>query len=397
MAQHRNRTREDQASTDSGATYKGFDANRFLEEVNHFPLPDVNPADIVVMEQMINDLQRRGATRRAMEQIYVNADRWRSISKRLDQELKAVIEQANRDAKVRLVAGMFDMISTMAGMANALEGVLDRKAIKTPPHDSEAVPDGTVREDSVRVLRVRVDGEWKDVRIERTTTDTFPHHSGMDFGATREAVSRLEQIASHVPALDCNTEAKRCAVIEPYQLGKPSSVSKPGPAFDDLGEAPSPEFEQEIYERIFSIIADATGIGDGYRVVMGKDIVTGEEESRLDAAARLVVGVLAGAALAPLIRSAKALWKLGLHKTPVRWMQDLAPGKWTGKMVDDTIEHGSSSAVRNLVNKGNGATLYEYEGTAIIIDDVTREILEIGRPGEWTRWSLDTSPPQQLP
>ena len=393
MATHRNRTRENQASADSGATYRGFDPDRYYKEVDHVPLPDVNPADIVAMERMIADIQRRGASESAMERIFENARRWQEISERLDRELKAVIDQANRDAKVRLVAGMFDMISTMASMAHELESV-ERPTTRTPPRDSETAPDGTVREDSVRVLRVRVDGEWKDVRIERTTTDTFPRPSGTNFGATREAVGRLEQIASHVPALDCNTEAKRCAVIEPYRLGVQSPVLKPGPAFDDLGEAP--EFEQEIYKRIFSIVADATGIGDGYRVIMGKDIVTGEEESRLDAAARLVVGALAGAALAPLIRSAKGLWKLGLHKTPVRWMQDLAPGKWTGIMVDDAIEHGSSSPIRNLVNKANGATLYEHEGTSIIIDEVTHEILEIGKPGEWTRWSLGT-PPAQLP
>jgi hypothetical protein len=80
-------------------------------------------------------------------------------------------------------------------------------------------------------------------------------------------------------------------------------------------------------------------------------------------------------------RSTSRNWKLGSHKTPVKWRNRLEKGDWTPEKITRTIREGKAYPAPNKVNKTNPATRYELDGNYIVVDDVTKEILQVSEPG----------------
>jgi Colicin E5 ribonuclease domain len=76
-------------------------------------------------------------------------------------------------------------------------------------------------------------------------------------------------------------------------------------------------------------------------------------------------------------------WRLGDHKSYQKWTNRLEAGNWTAEKIDDTIKHGRAVPAPNKINQQNTATCYidRQTGRFVVKDDVTKEILQVSRPG----------------
>lgn len=74
-------------------------------------------------------------------------------------------------------------------------------------------------------------------------------------------------------------------------------------------------------------------------------------------------------------------WRMGDHKSAIKWANRLEKGNWTPEKITETIRKGKSYEAPNYVNKPNTATRYEYNGDFLVVDDVTGEILHVSGPG----------------
>jgi len=83
----------------------------------------------------------------------------------------------------------------------------------------------------------------------------------------------------------------------------------------------------------------------------------------------------AGAAL-----ETETSWTLGSYKSQQRWANQMRDRNWTPNSITDTIANGKQYEAPNNINPGNTATGYEYNGSYIVRDDQTREIIQLGSP-----------------
>lgn len=67
----------------------------------------------------------------------------------------------------------------------------------------------------------------------------------------------------------------------------------------------------------------------------------------------------------------------------LKWENQFQKRGWTADQITETIADGDAYSALNKVNKGNSATRYVHPttGRTVIIDDVTREILQVGGDG----------------
>lgn len=104
-------------------------------------------------------------------------------------------------------------------------------------------------------------------------------------------------------------------------------------------------------------------------------------------AAGIVVAVVFGRGAVVIWRGAmlarRTQWVLGKHKSALKWKNRVEAGKWTAKEITDTIRYGERSKAVNKVNKGNRAVQYtdRETGKYVVRDEVTKEILQVSRPG----------------
>lgn len=77
---------------------------------------------------------------------------------------------------------------------------------------------------------------------------------------------------------------------------------------------------------------------------------------------------------------AETSWTLGSYKSPQRWANQMEERGWTPGSITDTIANGERYEAPNLINRGNTATRYEYNGNYVVRDNQTREIIQIGKP-----------------
>jgi RHS repeat-associated protein len=75
--------------------------------------------------------------------------------------------------------------------------------------------------------------------------------------------------------------------------------------------------------------------------------------------------------------------KLGHHKSLRKWRNRWKRGNWNAKDIRNTYRYGKRYKADNLVNKGNTATRYHNVDLdkSIVVDDVTNEIIQLGRTG----------------
>ncbi len=80
-------------------------------------------------------------------------------------------------------------------------------------------------------------------------------------------------------------------------------------------------------------------------------------------------------------RNVGRTWRLGDHKTTVKWRNRLENGDWTPDKITRTIRYGKPYRAPNKPNPSRTATGYELDGNYIVVDDVTKEIIQVGEPG----------------
>ena len=76
-------------------------------------------------------------------------------------------------------------------------------------------------------------------------------------------------------------------------------------------------------------------------------------------------------------------WTYGAFKTETKWANQFAKRGWTSEKVTEAITKGKPYSAVNNVNKANGATRYVHPttGQSVVIDNITRELLQVGGPG----------------
>lgn len=80
-------------------------------------------------------------------------------------------------------------------------------------------------------------------------------------------------------------------------------------------------------------------------------------------------------------RALSRAWKLGSHKSAIKWWNRLEKGDWTPEKITRTIKERKAYKAPNKVNKPNTATGYELDGNFVVVDDVTGEVLQVSGPG----------------
>jgi hypothetical protein len=82
-----------------------------------------------------------------------------------------------------------------------------------------------------------------------------------------------------------------------------------------------------------------------------------------------------------LQRNLSKTWKLGSHKSSKKWANRMEKGNWTPNKISEVIRKGEPNKAPNSVNKSNTATRYELGNDFVVIDDVTKEVLQVSEPG----------------
>lgn len=76
-------------------------------------------------------------------------------------------------------------------------------------------------------------------------------------------------------------------------------------------------------------------------------------------------------------------WNFGTHKSPQKWVSQMAKRGWTPEQIDEALASGDRFPASNDVNPGNPATRYvnPSTGRSVVVDDSTGELLHVGGDG----------------
>lgn len=80
------------------------------------------------------------------------------------------------------------------------------------------------------------------------------------------------------------------------------------------------------------------------------------------------------------VRSASKNWKLGSHKSALKWKNRMEKGDWTPKKITHTIKNGEAYPAPNKPFPSNTATRYKLGDDFVVIDDMTNEVIQVSRP-----------------
>ena len=368
-------------STGDDITYDNFDVEKFQESSEEIQSPVVTSEDVRSFERVVDDAIRRARTQEVAMRLRVAAKRWRDLSKQLDEELEAVVKQARKDAKIRSVATFFRMVAATASVVDALtsqptapaDGAEPMAAGGTSTHEEGSVQ---VEETRERAVRIRMNGEWRTIGVEKILYQHTAPPSDARNSVIQNTLDQLGRWADELPPLACDIEWGGCSAIPSFD--DPDYTATP--VSDTLKREPTSE-ESDLLDTVLRFGVDWTPVGDITTVVTGHDLLTGEEASRLAAGAGLVVGTVGGPLAKGALKSAQKLWKLGVHKSAVKWVKQFTQRGWTPDKVDEAILKGGRHKAPNHVNPKNTATRYEYQGKSVVRDDVTKEILHVGDEG----------------
>lgn len=81
--------------------------------------------------------------------------------------------------------------------------------------------------------------------------------------------------------------------------------------------------------------------------------------------------------------SSNAQWIFGSFKSTAKWTSQMNKRGWTIQQITEAINKGKQYKAVNMVNKGNGATRYVHPvtGRSVVVDDVIKELLQVGGDG----------------
>lgn len=367
-------------ATAEEASYRGFDTTKFMETLKEIPDPVSDVERVTELRRLLDDYARRSESKEIIAALDENARRWKTLSKQLDDELAEAKRQAHTDAELRSVARLLNLAAVTA----STYGLLTRHPDPSPAGGSltpdpasgqSNQTDGDVPHEE-HIIRVRMDGQWRTISIERIL---FRGHAPPedDDPILRNILGQINQWADELPSLTCDTKRSACSTIPSYSPHSGSEATSRNP---DTREQPT-DMEQDVFNTIMSIGLDLTPVGDGWRLATGKDPLTGERVSRIDAGVWLAVGAVGGPVGKGVLKSAKNLWKLGLHKSGTKWVRQFSKRGWTPDLVDEAVLKGRRIEAENYVNPRNSATRYEYGKRSVVIDDETTELLHVGKEG----------------
>jgi Colicin E5 ribonuclease domain len=80
-------------------------------------------------------------------------------------------------------------------------------------------------------------------------------------------------------------------------------------------------------------------------------------------------------------RQVSKSWKLGSHKSATKWRNRLEKGDWTPEKITRIIREGKAHKAPNNVNRSHTATRYELGNDFVVIDDMTKDVLQVSEPG----------------
>ncbi|KAB2927752.1 MAG: DUF4157 domain-containing protein [Leptonema illini] len=104
-------------------------------------------------------------------------------------------------------------------------------------------------------------------------------------------------------------------------------------------------------------------------------------------AGHILLAVLAAAGVRAKIKGFKLpktkVWRFGKHHTEVQWKNKMSKRGWTIDQIAEALESKESYPAVNNLRPGNSATRYVHPetGRSIVIDEITREILQVGGDG----------------
>jgi len=101
----------------------------------------------------------------------------------------------------------------------------------------------------------------------------------------------------------------------------------------------------------------------------------------------ILLAVLAAAGVRAKVKGFKIrktkVWRFGKHHTEVQWKNKMSKRGWTIDQIAEALESKESYPAVNNLRPGNSATRYVHPetGRSIVIDEITREILQVGGDG----------------
>ena len=358
-------------------SYKGFHTKEFEKILNDIPDPTGAAERMSDLDRLLRAVKRRAESKAIVEELNANRAKWANLSRQLDDELADVTRQARTDATLRSVASFLDLVAVAASTYDTLAGhppIEPQEGSVVSDEKNQA--DGMIQHQEEHPIRVRIDGKWHTISVERLL-DRSSHPSEGYNPVIREMLGQLEQWADGLPPLTCDRKSRVCTSVRSYRRSWGDEELPRGPGSD----LQPTTLETGVFKTIISVGLDWTPVGDGWKLATGEDPLTGESASRLSAGVGLVAGTVGGPVAKGILKSAKNLWRLGLHKSTAKWATQFTKRKWTADQVDEAVLKGRQINAPNYVNPGNRATRYEYGKRSVVIDDKTKELLHVGEEG----------------
>ena len=74
-------------------------------------------------------------------------------------------------------------------------------------------------------------------------------------------------------------------------------------------------------------------------------------------------------------------WRMADYKSQKRWANQLEKGNWPPEKITATIKYGKRYPARNeTVSPSRSATRYQIGEEFLVVDDTTKEIIQVSRP-----------------
>ena len=385
---------------------QGFNLEAFDEYLKRMHSPVIRVEDIYDAERTWRDNVARSRTEAMRRGLERAENAWEYEYKTMEAELERERNFAAQDAELRRIAAWLGLaasaLSAAAELANSFggEGGAKEDSLKTVE-----LPDNMrLRETTTKLVEMcetsggpcMMIGTEKLVRVSAYKADA--PRSGFVERIVKDTTSAVE--AALPGALGCIGTNGECYVSEgPNRHVREGWLEYEGEIYEtpklvrytsgeDAKDPGAGSWRRDVFKRVKAAVPEIGSIGleftpiaDGYRLRTGKDLITGEKASRIEAGAGFIVGSVTGPVGKIALKSAKGLWKLGRHKSVAKWVNRFRKRGWSSQQVDEAIEKGIRHKAPNRVIPNNGATRYEFKKKSVVIDNKTRELLHVGGEG----------------
>ena len=296
------------------ATYQNADMSKATEVLSRYTPPELSYEVIRELQDRIGFEKRRQGTQRIVNQLEAIRAEWKIAAQRMDRELLEVIKQAESDAVYRGWANFFDFVGTTAELLLRLEAVYAKGESKTSVDNGPPPREGQVMEigKAERAVFEEKYGQWEKVRVD----EYFHKHiyrpegtekgkdtgkggnSGGSLGSILRGMGRTATAYSHQLSKDglvpyCSPEWQGCVLVKEGgddswrppgvlpevpsgQLMRPPTEVETG-LYRAIKDIVTPETATSVALDLIPVLGEFKSLGE---VVVGKDLVTGEDIHR---------------------------------------------------------------------------------------------------------------------